>query len=158
MSYAVVFPGTFDPITNGHVDLIQRASQMFGKVIIAIAENARKTPLFDIDARVQLAREVLKPIKNVEVQGFSILLADFVRAHSAKAIIRGLRAVSDFEYEFQLASMNRRLAPDIETLFLMPGESFAFISSTLVKEIAQLKGDISTFVPPAVMTALKNKF
>ncbi len=156
--YSVVFPGTFDPITNGHVDLIERAANMFEKVIVGIAENARKKPRFDLAMRVNLAQAVLKPIKNVEVVGFSNLLADFVRELGAKGIIRGLRAVSDFEYEFQLANMNRRLAPEIETLFLTPSEQFSFISSSLVSEIAELGGDVSAFVPPVVAQALQTKF
>ncbi len=156
--YKVVFPGTFDPITNGHIELVERAAKMFSVVVVAVAENARKAPSFDIQTRVALAKEALKSIKNVEVQGFSVLLADFVRSQNAKGIIRGLRAVSDFEYEFQLANMNRRLAPDIETLFLTPAEHNSFISSSLVSEIAQLGGDITSFVPPAVAKALSEKF
>lgn len=156
--YKVVFPGTFDPITNGHIELVERAAKMFSTVIVAVAENARKGPNFDIQTRVALAKEALKSIKNVEVQGFSVLLADFVRSQNAKAIIRGLRAVSDFEYEFQLANMNRRLAPDIETVFLTPAEHNSFISSSLVSEIAQLGGDISSFVPKVVASALNDKY
>ncbi len=154
----VVFPGTFDPITNGHIDLIERAANMFEKVIVGIAENARKKPRFDLAQRVNLAIDVLKPIKNVEVIGFSNLLADFVRENGAKGIIRGLRAVSDFEYEFQLANMNRRLAPEIETLFLTPSEQFSFISSSLVSEIAELGGDVSAFVPAVVAKAMQAQF
>lgn len=153
---SVVFPGTFDPITNGHIDLIERAANMFEKVIVGIAENSRKHPRFELKTRVSLAQEVLKPIKNVQVIGFSTLLADFVRKQGAKGIIRGLRAVSDFEYEFQLANMNRRLAPEIETLFLTPSEQFSFISSSLVSEIAQLGGDVSAFVPPIVAKAMQD--
>jgi len=156
--YTVIFPGTFDPITNGHIDLIERASQMFSRVIVAVAENTHKVPNFELAQRVSLAKEVLKNLKNVEIKGFSILLVDFVRNEGAKAIIRGLRAVSDFEYEFQLANMNRRLAPDIETLFLTPAEQFSFISSSLVTEIAQLDGDVSSFVPDTIMKALWAKF
>lgn len=156
--YKVIFPGTFDPITNGHVDLVERASKMFAHVVVAVAENSRKGPHFDVATRVKLAQEVLKPIKNVEVCGFSTLLVDFVREKGAKAIIRGLRAVSDFEFEFQLANMNRRLASDIETLFLTPAEQFSFVSSSLVTEIAALGGDVSTFVPAAVLKLLNEKF
>jgi pantetheine-phosphate adenylyltransferase len=156
--YSVVFPGTFDPITNGHIDLVERAANVFPKVIVAIAENARKAPTFSIEKRVALAKTVLQPYKNVIVAGFSNLLIDFVREQGAKGIIRGLRAVSDFEYEFQLANMNRRLSSDIETLFLTPSEQFSFISSSLVKEIAQLGGDVSAFVPPAVSQAFREIF
>lgn len=156
--YKVVFPGTFDPITNGHVDLIERAAKMFSQVVVAVAENTRKGPHFDIKTRVALAKDVLSSYKNVEVQGFSSLLAHFVREQGAQAIIRGLRAISDFEYEFQLANMNRRLAPDIETIFLTPGEQYSFISSSLVTEIAQLGGDVSAFVPEAVVKILRQRF
>lgn len=156
--YTVIFPGTFDPITNGHIDLIERAAKMFGRVIVGVAENARKNPNFDTPTRVAFAKEVLQKLQNVEVIGFSTLLVDFVRSQKAKGVVRGLRAISDFEYEFQLANMNRRLAPDIETLFLTPGEQFSFISSSLVTEIAQLGGDVSTFVPASIVTALKAKF
>lgn len=154
----VIFPGTFDPITNGHVDLVERAAKMFTFVVVAVAENTRKQPHFDIATRVAMAKEVLKPVKNVQVQGFSTLLADFAREQGATAIIRGLRAVSDFEYEFQLANMNRRLAPDIETLFLTPAEQYSFVSSSLVMEIASLGGNITTFVPNVIANALKSKF
>lgn len=158
MNYTVIFPGTFDPITNGHHDLIERASSLFGQVIVAIAENKRKTPFFSLEERVEMAKEVLKDIKNVKVHGFDNLLIDFAKSHEAKAIIRGLRVVSDFEYEFQLANMNRRLKPDIETLFLTPCEKYSFISSTLVREIASLNGDVSAFVHPCVVSKLKKKF
>ncbi len=153
--HKVVFPGTFDPITNGHIDLIERAANMFQTVVVGVAQNANKKPRFDLNTRVSITQSVLKTIKNVEVIGFSTLLADFVKAQGAKAIIRGLRAVSDFEYEFQLSNMNRRLAPDIETLFLTPGEQFSFISSSLVREIAELGGDVSAFVPPDVAKVLR---
>ncbi len=151
----VVFPGTFDPITNGHVDLIERAGRMFQHVIVAVAENKRKKPSFDLTERVDMAKAALAHVKNVEVCGFSSLLVDFASKQGAKAIIRGLRAVSDFEYEFQLANMNRRLMAEIETLFLTPSEQFSFISSSLVMEIAKLGGNIGTFVPPPVEIALK---
>lgn len=156
--YKVIFPGTFDPITNGHVDLVERAAKMFSYVIVAVAENTRKKPNFDITTRVTLAKEVLKDIKNVEVKGFSDLLIHFAREQGAKAIIRGLRAVSDFEYEFQLANMNRRLRADIETLFLTPAEQYSFVSSSLVTEIAQLGGDVSSFVHESVVKAFQQKF
>jgi len=155
---AAVFPGTFDPITNGHIDLIERAATLFNTVIVGIAENKRKSPTFSISERIALVQEVLNHLPNVKVQGFTTLLADFARTMNAGVIIRGLRAVSDFEYEFQLANMNRRLDPDIETLFLTPAEQFSFISSSLVKEIASLEGDVGSFVPLSVAKALKAKF
>lgn len=154
----VVFPGTFDPITNGHVDLVERASKLFSKVIVGIAPNVRKGPLFSLEDRVQLASDALKKYQNVEVVGFDILLVEFAKQQKATAIIRGLRAVSDFEYEFQLANMNRRLASEIETLFLTPAEQYSFISSSLVSEIAQLGGDVSSFLPPNVAKKLKEKY
>lgn len=157
-SYTVVFPGTFDPITNGHIDLIERASRLYGKVIVGVAENTRKGPSFSLDKRVALAKEVLSHCNNVVVEGFNTLLADFARSKQAKAILRGLRAVSDFEYEFQLANMNKRLAPDIESLFLIPAEKYSFLSSSLVTEIAALGGDVSAFVPSVVQAALKEKY
>lgn len=149
-----VYPGTFDPVTNGHVDLIQRAGRLFDKVVVAVAENPAKAPTFDVADRVALATKVLGGEKNVLVCPFDSLLVDFARSHGADVILRGLRAVSDFDYEFQLAGMNRRLAPDIETLFLTPAEQFSYISSSLVKEIACLGGDISAFVHPLVKDAL----
>lgn len=156
MNHTVVFPGTFDPITNGHQDLIERAGKMFGRVIVAIAENKKKSPLFSLDERVAMAKEVLAHITNVEVCGFNILLAEFSKQNNAKAIVRGLRVVSDFEYEFQLANMNRRLVPEIETLFLTPSEQYSFISSTLVREIASLNGDVTAFVHKIVAQKLKH--
>lgn len=143
----VVFPGTFDPITNGHRDLIERAAKMFKQVIVAIAENKRKSPLFSLEERVGMAKAVLSYLNNVEVFGFDNLLMDFSKQKQAKAIIRGLRVVSDFEYEFQLANMNRRLNAEIETLFLTPSEQYSFISSSLVKEIAALGGGCFFFRP-----------
>jgi pantetheine-phosphate adenylyltransferase len=154
----VVYPGTFDPITNGHSDLVARASRLFDHVIVAIAVSASKRPVFDIDQRLALARVVLSPIAKVEVVAFSSLLVSFVRERQAQVVLRGLRAVSDFEYEFQLAGMNRRLAPEIETLFLTPAEQYAYISSNLVREIAVLGGDVSEFVHPAVQAALREKY
>jgi pantetheine-phosphate adenylyltransferase len=151
----VVFPGTFDPITNGHQDLISRASSLFDEVIVGIAENKQKKPSFSLEERVDMARQVLKHLPNVTVLGFSVLLIDFARMHKAKSIIRGLRVVSDFEYEFQLANMNRRLASEIETLFLTPSEQFSFVSSSLVREIAALNGDVSSFVHETVQQKLK---
>ncbi|PCI66027.1 MAG: pantetheine-phosphate adenylyltransferase [Gammaproteobacteria bacterium] len=158
MPKIVIYPGTFDPITNGHVDLIERAARLFDKIIVAVAMSEGKSPLFDVDKRVSIVEEVVAPIKNVEVVGFSGLLVDFAKEHNANALLRGLRAVSDFEYEFQLANMNRRLSPDLESLFLTPAEQFSFISSTLVREIATLSGDVSQFVPEAVQRALAEKF
>lgn len=152
-----VYPGTFDPITNGHVDLVHRAARLFDQVVIGIAASDRKNPLFSLDERIILAQEVLSEWDNVRVEGFNSLLIDFVHAQKANAIVRGLRAVSDFEYEFQLASMNRHLAPDVESVFLTPAEQHAFISSSLVKEVSALGGDISGFVPERVALALKDK-
>ena len=149
-----VYPGTFDPITNGHVDLVTRASSLFEKIIVGIAESPGKSPALPLEQRVELARIALAGIGNVEVRGFHGLLATFVAEVGAGVVLRGLRAVSDFEYEFQLASMNRHLIPDVETLFLTPSEQHSFISSTLVREIARLGGDVSGFVHPAVAAAL----
>lgn len=149
-----VYPGTFDPVTNGHRDLLERASGLFDRVIVAIAANPGKTPLFDLEQRVALANTVLSGLDNVEICGFSQLLVDFVHQKQGNVILRGLRVVSDFEFEMQLASMNRHLAPDIETLFLTPSEKSSFISSTLVKEIAQHGGNVSEFVHPVVAAAL----
>ena len=154
MSVIAVYPGTFDPITNGHTDLVERASKLFDKVVVAIAANPSKTPLFDLDHRVNMARAVLGHLQNIEVCGFSELLVDFARSKQANVILRGLRVVSDFEYEMQLASMNRHLAADIETLFLTPAEQCSFISSSLVKEIALLGGDVSEFVDQSVVEEL----
>ncbi len=154
----VIYPGTFDPITRGHCDLIARASLLFKRVIIAVAESPRKNPLFSLEERVELARSATSHLQNIEVMGFSNLLADFTQEVGAGVILRGLRAVSDFEYEFQLANMNRVLVPNVESLFLTPSEKFSYISSTLVREIASLNGDISKFVTPEVEAALKKKF
>ena len=153
-----VYPGTFDPVTNGHADLVGRAADVFDRVIVAIAESPHKQPTFSLEQRIELARTVLGGNGNVEVVGFDSLLADFMREVGARVILRGLRAVSDFEYEFQLASMNRHLMPDVETLFLTPDENFSFISSSLVKEIARLGGDVSEFVGAEVQQALKHRF
>jgi pantetheine-phosphate adenylyltransferase len=157
-SRTVVYPGTFDPITNGHTDLVSRAARVFDRVIVGIAESPHKKPLFNLEQRIALAKTELDRLGNVDVVGFDVLLIDFVSEVGADVIIRGLRAVSDFEYEFQLASMNRNLAPDIETLFLTPDENFGFISSTLVKEIARLGGDVSEFVSKDVRAALDQRF
>jgi pantetheine-phosphate adenylyltransferase len=153
-----VYPGTFDPITNGHTDLVARAARVFPKVIVAIAESPHKKPLFSLDERISLSRKQMAHLGNVEVVGFNNLLAEFVQQIGATIIIRGLRAVSDFEYEFQLASMNRHLAPRVETLFLTPDEEFSFISSSLVKEIARLDGDVSEFVAEEVQNAMRQRF
>ena len=153
-----VYPGTFDPVTNGHTDVVSRAARVFEKVIVAIAESPHKTPMFSLDERIAMTQGELHGLDNVEVVGFESLLIDFVREQDAGVIIRGLRAVSDFEYEFQLASMNRHLAEDIETLFLTPDESYSFISSSLVKEIARLDGNVSDFVGSAVQAALRERF
>ena len=158
MSRVAVYPGTFDPITNGHSDLVNRAVRMFDQVILAVAHNPDKSPLFSIEERVELARLVLGDMPNVEVREFSGLLIDFARECRASVVIRGLRAVSDFEYEFQLASMNRRLDKNIETVFLTPAENHTFVSASLVKEIARYGGDVSQFVHPEVYQALKRKF
>ena len=149
-----VYPGTFDPITNGHVDLVERASPLFETLIVGVAASPSKGPALPLDLRVQLAREALAGCANVEVRGFDSLLAHFVRECDAGVLLRGLRAVSDFEYEFQMASMNRHLIPEVETLFLTPAEQYGFISSSLVREISRLGGDVSGFVPPAVVAAL----
>ena len=158
MQRIAVYPGTFDPITNGHTDLVSRAARVFPKVIIAIAESPHKKPLFSLEKRIQLSRNQLAQLDNVEVVGFSNLLVEFVQQIGASVIVRGLRAVSDFEYEFQLASMNRHLAPAVETLFLTPDEDYGFISSSLVKEIARLNGDVSEFVCEEVQQAMRKRF
>ena len=150
-----VYPGTFDPITNGHVDLVDRAAPLFERLVVGVAESPAKGPALPLETRVGLAREALAAYPNVEVLGFDGLLAHFVRDLGAGVLLRGLRAVSDFEYEFQLASMNRHLVPEVETLFLTPAEEYGFISSSLVREISRLGGDVSSFVPPAVATALQ---
>jgi len=157
-SRVAVYPGTFDPITNGHVDLAARAAPLFDRLIVGIAESPSKGPSIPLPLRIELAREALASYRNVEVRGFDSLLADFVRETGAGVILRGLRAVSDFEYEFQLASMNRHLIPEVETLFLTPAEQYSFISSSLVREIARLGGDVSGFVHPSVQRALKEHY
>ena len=157
-SRVAVYPGTFDPITNGHVDLATRAAPLFDRLIVAIADSTSKGPSLGINERISLARVALAGIPNIEVRGFSTLLADLVEDVGAGVILRGLRAVSDFEYEFQLASMNRHLIPTAETLFLTPSEQYSFISSSLVREIARLGGDVSGFVHPVVQQALRKTF
>ncbi len=158
MNTTAVYPGTFDPITNGHSDLVYRAAKMFDKVILAIAHNPEKLPLFSLEQRIELAKCVLTDNENVEVTGFSGLLIDFARQCNANVVLRGLRAVSDFEYEFQLASMNRKLDCNIETVFLTPSENHTFVSASLVKEIARYGGDVSKFVHADVYAALQEKF
>ncbi len=151
----VVYPGTFDPLTRGHEDLVRRAAHVFDRVVVGVADSKAKNPLFPVDERVAMAREVLARIPNVEVTGFSSLLMDFVRSQGARIILRGLRAVSDFEYEFQMAGMNRHLHPDVETLFLTPSEQYTFVSATIVREIARFGGDISHFVDPLVEVRIR---
>ncbi len=158
MQINAIYPGTFDPVTNGHLDLIARASRLYDKVIVAVAVNRGKTPLFSLDERVALAKAVTPEFSNVQVIGFDNLLVDCANQHGANVILRGLRAVSDFEYEFQLAGMNRRLAPQLETVFLTPAEQYEFISSSMIREIAQLGGDVSCFVPDIVHQRLIEKF
>jgi pantetheine-phosphate adenylyltransferase len=157
MNRTAVYPGTFDPITRGHEDLVRRAAGIFQRVVVAIAENPNKAPLFNITERVEMARAVLADVSNVEVTGYRGLTVDVARQHDNGVIVRGLRAISDFEFEFQLANMGRHLAPGVETMFLTPKEQFTFISSTLVREIAMLGGNVSEFVHPVVESAFKRK-
>ncbi len=152
-----VYPGTFDPLTRGHEDLVRRASGLFDRLVVGVADSRAKRPFFSLDERLDIAREVLGHYPTVTVEGISGLLKDFVRAHDARVIVRGLRAVSDFEYEFQMAGMNRYLLPDVETLFLTPSDQYQFISGTIVREIALLGGDVSKFVFPSVERWLKTK-
>jgi pantetheine-phosphate adenylyltransferase len=157
MKTRAVYPGTFDPFTRGHEDIVRRAAGIFEHVVVAIAANPNKTPAFDIEERVILARGVLADLKNIEVVGYSGLTVEFARQNNLSVVVRGLRAVSDFEFEFQLANMGRHLEPDIETMFMVPKEQFTFISSTLVREIAMLGGNISHFVHPLVEAAFKRR-
>lgn len=159
MQVRAIYPGTFDPITNGHLDLITRASQIFSEVVVAVAANTTKSPLFSLAQRIELAASVTSELENVTVVGFSKLLIDFAREQHVQLVIRGVRAVADFDFELQLAGMNRKLAPELDTVFLTPSEGNIFISSTLVREIARLNGDISAFVPRVVVDAfsLQNK-
>jgi pantetheine-phosphate adenylyltransferase len=152
-----VYPGTFDPITNGHADLVLRATRLFDRVIVGVAKDTGKTPVCGLDERLELARVALADVPAVEVVPFEGLLVEFCKHHNAGIVVRGLRAVSDFEFEFQLANMNRRLAPEIETIFMTPGEQYSFISSSLVREIARLGGDVSEFVHPEVQRLLATK-
>lgn len=158
MSRVIVYPGTFDPITCGHEDLVKRALSLFDGVIVAVAENTPKVPCFSLDERVELARLALSGLDNVRVESFSGLLVDFVRSQGARMVLRGLRAVSDFEYEFQLAGMNRRLAPEMESVFLTPAEQHMFVSASMVREIARLRGDVRPFVHPMVAERLTARY
>lgn len=157
MGTKAIYPGTFDPMTNGHLDIVSRAALMFDHIVLAIAASPSKKPLFSLEERVALAREVVKPLKNVEVIGFSDLMANFARAQGANVLVRGLRAVSDFEYEMQLAQMNRHLLASLESVFMMPSEKYSFISSSLMKEVARHDGDVQAFLPPPVYQALMAK-
>lgn len=157
MNKTVLYPGTFDPITNGHIDLVNRACRLFDRVIIAVAHNPKKQPLFSLEERVALAEEIFSGNPQVEVKGFTGLLVDFARECQSVAILRGIRAVSDFEFEFQLANMNRHLDPELESLFLTPSEGYSYISSSLVREVASLGGDVEAFVHPLVVKALREK-
>lgn len=154
MKVKAIYPGTFDPVTNGHTDLIERASRLFSEVIVGVAASPSKKPLFDLAQRVDLLEQVTAHLDNVKVVGFTGLLVEFAKSHNANVLIRGLRAVSDFEYEFQLANMNRRLSPELESIFLTPAEENSFISSSLVKEVSIHHGDVSEFVHPLVKEAL----
>ena len=155
---SVIYPGTFDPITNGHVDLVERAARLFDRVVIAIAHSEKKTPLFSLEERIVLCQESLTHLDNVEVVGFSSLLVDFAKSQDARCVLRGVRTMADFEYEFQLANMNRAMYPEFETIFLTPSELLSYISSSLVREIAALGGDITPFVPQQVAAALGERF
>jgi len=157
MKRTAIYPGSFDPLTNGHLDVIQRAAKLFDHVIVAVAENESKQPLFTLAERVALVKQAVTKLPNVETDSFSTLLVEYVAAQKAQAIVRGLRAVSDFEFEFQLALMNRKLDENIETIFMMPKDTYTFLSSRIVKEIARLGGDVRAFVPPNVQIALKKK-
>ncbi|WP_031433105.1 pantetheine-phosphate adenylyltransferase [Methylomarinum vadi] len=158
MHITAIYPGTFDPITNGHLDLVARAAKLYHRIIVAVAESRGKAPLFSVEERVALVEAVTADFENVVVIGFNNLLVDCAREHDADVILRGLRAVSDFEYEFQLAGMNRRLSPQLETVFLTPAEQYEFISSSMIREIARLQGDVSSFVPAIVERRLIEKF
>jgi len=158
MKHIAVYPGTFDPVTNGHIDLVERSLTIFDEVIVAIATNPKKKPLFDLNERIEMFRKVTSGYNHVKIEGFDGLLVDYVKRKKAVAIIRGLRAVSDFEYEMQMALMNRRLDNEIETVFLMPNEEYSFITSTIVKEAASYGGDVSSLVPAVVVKKLKKKY
>lgn len=158
LKHIAVYPGTFDPVTNGHLDLVERSLRFFGEVIVAVAANPKKQPLFSQEERLDMVRQVTANFKNVTIEAFDGLLIDYVKSKNAVAVIRGLRAVSDFEYEMQMALTNRRLDTAIETVFLMPSEEYSFITSTVVKEVSSFGGDVSTLVPPVVLEKLKKKF
>lgn len=158
LSHTVVYPGTFDPVTNGHIDLIERAAKLFEKVVVAVATSEQKAPLFDLEERVALAQECLGHVPAAEVVPFEGLLIDFVASQGSHCVLRGLRAVADFEYEFQLANMNRAMQPEFESVFLTPSAELSYISSSLVREIAALGGDVNGFVPPPVVAALSERF
>jgi pantetheine-phosphate adenylyltransferase len=158
MKRIAVYPGTFDPVTNGHVDLVERSLRMFDNVIVAIAANPKKTPLFSLEERLAMFKAALRGRKNVVIEGFDRLLVDYMKEKKAVGLIRGLRAVSDFEYEMQMALMNRRLDSDIETVFLMPSEEYTFVTSTIVKEAASYGGDVSSLVPKIVVEKLRKKY
>ena len=158
MPVGAMYPGTFDPVTNGHYDLVRRAARIFDKVVVAVAASPHKAPLFSLDERMGLARQVLADLPNVKVDGYEGLTVEYAKTHDLQVVIRGLRAVSDFEYEFQLASMNRHLQVGVETIFMTPAEQYTFISSTLVREVAALGGDVTAFVHPLVATALQRRF
>ncbi|MBI1951780.1 MAG: pantetheine-phosphate adenylyltransferase [Acidobacteria bacterium] len=158
MKLTAVFPGTFDPITNGHLDIISRGRDLFDRIVIAILRNPDKDPLFALEERAEILKTVVGPWSNVEVDSFDGLLIDFVRARGARVIVRGLRALSDFEYEFQMTLMNQRLEPGIQTVFMMPSEAYSYVSSRLVKEVARLGGDVTGLVPPDVATRLNRRF
>jgi pantetheine-phosphate adenylyltransferase len=158
MKHIAVYAGTFDPVTNGHLDLVERSLRIFGELIVAVAANPKKNPLFSHQERIDMLRELTATYKNITIEGFNGLLIDYVRQKKATAIIRGLRAVSDFEFEMQIALTNRRLCNTIEAVFMMPNEAYSFITSTIVKEVASFGGDVSTFVPPIVLERLKKKF
>ncbi|MCL4790997.1 MAG: pantetheine-phosphate adenylyltransferase [Gammaproteobacteria bacterium] len=157
MSVGAMYPGTFDPVTNGHLNLVRRAARLFDRVVVAVAASPNKTPMFTLEERIDMARVALADAPNITVDGYSGLTVDYVRQHGLRVIIRGLRAVSDFEFEFQLATMNRHLQPDIESVFLTPAEEYTFVSSTFVREIGVLGGDIRPFVPDVVAAALARK-
>ncbi|MGV3628958.1 MAG: pantetheine-phosphate adenylyltransferase [Betaproteobacteria bacterium] len=157
MNKKAVYPGTFDPMTLGHEDLVRRAARLFDHVVLAVADSKTKRPLFTLAERIDMARDALKDVKNVSVEGFSGLLMQFVREHEARVVLRGVRAVSDFDYEFQLAGMNRKMHPEVETVFMTPGEEYMFLSATLVREISVMGGDVSKFVSPVIASRLKSK-